>query len=422
MPLYRYHAVDGSGRAQTGTIQATDVRTAQSQLQARGWIVQQIVSLPETAPTPPTMPAPTTTLPDTDRLSWDYATLPPAVLWRLLVQLQALVQAGYPLSEAFRSVATRVRHGRLTQACAEVGARAAGGEPISQAMARYPDLFPKFLIGNLQAGEQGGYLAEALKHLTDYYEGRQKIRMYSVFPKGVLWLGVLTIPTAVTGLIGIMRAAPRLADNPSGDLGQNLSIVAAEIGRTLLLVGIPIILLLVGMGVVLRWAMKRWGLGASLRLRTPFVTGLSGWERSSALGLFLFHLDRLTRAGFAPATVWEFAVNTVPNAELARTLKSVRPTSEGERLDALLARTRLVPPDEVAIITTGLQTGTVNEVLQRLHALYLDQAQFEAKRIPSGMLRTGCLLLVILNGVAFVALYWLWYRVFVPSVERLFSP
>ncbi len=422
MPLYRYQAVDRQGQLHSGTIQAPDVRTAQSQLQGRGLIVQQMMSVPDTAsvsaPIVPPTPLPAQRS-DTDTRNWETTALSPPTMVRLLAQLQVLVQAGYHLSEAFRIVSGRVQHSRLAQACRDVGERAARGEPISQAMARYPNLFPKFLIGNLVAGEQGGYLVETLSKLTEYYERLQSIQRYSYFPKGVMWLAVLSLPLAVGGMIGIVRSFGQTMENPTGN---SLGIIAQEMGRGIIQYGIPLALLMVGVWFLLKWLVRTQGFGSWFRLNSPFVTGLSGWVKAHSIGLFLFHLERLSRTGLAPSTVWQYAVNTVPNYQMARALQQVRPTSERESLDGLLTRSGVIPPEEVAMVTTGLQTGTVDEILQRLHTYYQDQAQYENQRIPYGMARTGCLLMLILSGIGMAFIFWMWYRVLIPSIDQLFSP
>ncbi len=423
MPVYHYQAVDANGQVRSGTIQAVDVRSAQNQLRAQGLIVQQMVSVPAPNATRhrPTQPVPAPA--DNALRDWATSVVAPKTMVQWLTQLQALVQAGYPLSEAFRTVAHRVHDKRLARACAEIGQRASQGESISQAMANHPHLFPQFLIGNLAAGEQGGYLVETLQQLTEYYEQVHRIRAYGKVPMGIIWFALLSTPIVIAGMIGITRSFERFMGGAgSEEFAQNLGVVVSEMARALLQIGAPVLLVSVSFWLALRWLTRNRGLGDSLRLRSPFVTGLAGWERAHSVALFLFHLHRLTQAGLSPASAWELAVNTVPNYEFARTLRSANPLHQGEPLDSLLSRSKLIPPEEVAIVTTGQQTGTVNEALQRLNDYYLNQALHESQRIPRGMFLTGCLLFVVSSGIALVAVYWIWYRVFLSSIQQYYNP
>lgn len=402
MPNFRYQAVDSRGQVHTGTMQANDARAVQNALRQRGLMIQQVVRIPDT-PAPSPTPAPSAT-PD-----WESSAVPPAKMAHLLVQLHALVKAGYPLSESFRQVADRIAHKELAQVCREIAQKATQGIPVSQAMQHYPRLFPAFVYHALYAGELGGYLPEALERLVQYYERWRSIQLWSMPTKGCLWITVILLPVVAPFGFGLLNALSRIkgTETPVEALGVIFQSWWAEIVR----IGVPLWVGMLGAWALWALGMRSEAIRGRFHLFVPLVWGFADWVRAQSLQIFLYHLTRLSAAGLPPATVWETAARTVPNPAIAGSLASVS-LARGERaehLDSALARSGMFPPDEVALVTTGIQAGQVVEMLQRLADYYQERSQNAFRMVPSGLIRLAILIGLLGVGIALVLIYWGWY-------------
>lgn len=402
MPTFRYQAVDSRGRVNTGTLQAYDAREAQQLLSQRGLMVQQVVRVPDP---PPASPAGLLTQPP----DWDASTLPPALMTHLLAQLHALVKAGYPLSEAFRQVAERVRHRKLASACADIAQKATQGIPASQAMHGYPKLFPLFVIGNIQAGELGGYLPEALERLVEYYERWRSYRLWSVPAQGCFWTTLFLLPIVASFGLGMANSVRRFTG--SEGQGDALTLILQSWSQALFRIALPLLAVLLGLWGLWALATRAASIRSHLQLRMPIVWGFADWVRAQSLQMFLFHLARLANVGLPPATVWETASRTVPNFAIARALASVNRISRehAEHLDTALARSGMFPPEEVAMVATGVQSGQVVEMLQRLATYYQERSQEASRRVPAGLIRLAILITIAGTGVALILFAWGWY-------------
>ena len=401
MPNFRYQAVDSRGQVHTGTMQALDARAVQNALRQHGLMVQQVVRIPD-APTPSTTQAPSAT-PD-----WESSAVPPAKMAHLLVQLRALVKAGYPLSESFRQVANRIAHKELVQACHEIAQKAAQGVPVSQAMQQYPRLFPAFVCHTLYAGELGGYLPGALERLQ-YYEQWRSIQLWSIPAKGCLWITIVLLPVVAPFGFGLINALGRFTGTET--YGEALRLIFQGWWTAFVRIGVPLLV-----GMLCAWglwalAMRFEAIRGRFQLSTPLVWGFADWVRAQSLQMLLYHLTRLSAVGLPPATVWETASRTVPNPAIAGSLASVN-LAHGERaehLDSALARSGMFPPDEVALVTTGIQAGQAVEMLQRLADYYQERSQHALRMVPAGLIRLAVLLGLLGGGIALALIYLGWY-------------
>lgn len=114
-------------------------------------------------------------------------------------QLAILVTSGTSLVEALNVVAEQAQSQRLKEVTFDIANAVNGGAALSEAMARYPDVFSRFVINMVKVGEVGGNLSEVLNYLADHQEREytliSKIRGAMYYPAFILaaCFGVLVI-------------------------------------------------------------------------------------------------------------------------------------------------------------------------------------------------------------------------------------
>jgi type IV pilus assembly protein PilC len=93
-----------------------------------------------------------------------------SVRWARLIpiyeQLGGLLARGVTLAEALSLLASRTRHRRLRYSLQRLAADVSGGLPLSDAMARQPQLYSQFAISTVAAGEAAGDLASVFAELA----------------------------------------------------------------------------------------------------------------------------------------------------------------------------------------------------------------------------------------------------------------
>ncbi|MCL6624809.1 MAG: type II secretion system F family protein, partial [Fimbriimonadales bacterium] len=215
----------------------------------------------------------------------------------------------------------------------------------------------------------------------------------------VLFVPLLALSTAAF-LLGLKLFSESPGSTPMGAIGKAW-------GLLLLRYGVPFWIF-----VLLLWILwhrltrsprtERWRSAFSLKI--PYLWGYSDWIRFRSLQTFLQHLMHLTNAGIMPGTAWELSARAVPNRAIAEGLLQVKP-GEGdspEGVDSALARTGLFPPEEVVLLSTGVQTGDVVETLRRLSQMYEARCEHSARLYRLGVARFAILLFILATGIALI--------------------
>ncbi|MEK7865128.1 MAG: type II secretion system F family protein, partial [Planctomycetota bacterium] len=90
-------------------------------------------------------------------------------------ELRRMVNAGFVLSQAFRTLREKRGTRELSGLYQTLETSCAAGRPLAEGMAQIPWDFCALEIHLVRAGEGSGRLEETLKSLADYYRRRQEL-------------------------------------------------------------------------------------------------------------------------------------------------------------------------------------------------------------------------------------------------------
>lgn len=432
MPTYQYRAIDSTGRSVAGEITASDVRAAQQLLRQRGLVATHLSAANHPVSGTPHVPPkqgthatsstgpqlasrPNTAAQATG--SWERTRVPPHQMAVWLAQLRIMLKAGMTPVDAFGRLGGGTFHRGLQHASREIAHGAAQGVPISESMQRFPELFPRFLVGAFRAAEYGGYLPEMLECLTTYYEQWRRVRRWSVLTQGCLWHAVLLLPLIAPFGVGLLWG---LQQFEGGNTADALRAIMGGWGQAFLRYGLPMTLAF-GMLTLLGYLLlSNERLRARLHLSGLGFRSYADWIRAQSLEQYLFHLSRLTQAGVAPATAHALAASAVPNRTLAESLLTVDlgRADSARHLDLALERSGLFPIEEIMLARTGVQTGELPTVLQTLATWYKRRAAANLRLLPRGFARLMFFISLLAVGIAATALAWGYYANVFQTVER----
>src|SRR5438477_6892165 len=203
MPVFAYRALTGAGRARGGVIGAESARAAWQELRARGVY-------------------PTELREQAAGTAWAGRRLGAEELAAATRQLATLAGAGVPVAEALAAVAEQSEHPALVRGLTVAGARLREGEPLADALAASPRVFPPLFRDLVRAGEASGALAAVLARLADHTEAAAavaaRLRAALSYPAAmtvatgaVLAFLVVWVVPQLTELFASTGAAPPLA-------------------------------------------------------------------------------------------------------------------------------------------------------------------------------------------------------------------
>ncbi|MBA3324314.1 MAG: type II secretion system F family protein [Rhodobacteraceae bacterium] len=357
MAAFTYRAVDRSGRAQAGVLEATSAASARTDLRARGLLPVEVVAS-RGAPG-----AGVTTRPSL------FGRLRPAIGARDLTlitrQLATLIGSGVRIEDALRTVASQAAP-RVAAVLLNVRAAVLDGRSFGQALGEYPNVFSDFYRASVLAGEQSGQLDQVMRHLAAFVENRtrnaQTVQLALLYPAllAVVSLAIITLLMAYV-VPDIARVfASRGADLPL--LTRSL-IVASGAVRDYGLVAL-LVLTLAALGF------QRWLRPAANRLRfhrllaqgratARFVTRVNAAQFAGTLATLVQSRVPLVEAlAAASAVTPNLFIRTQVEAATAR-------VREGASLRDAVGAANCFPPMLTAMIGSGEAGGNLGETLAR---------------------------------------------------------
>jgi type IV pilus assembly protein PilC len=407
MPTYRFEAVDETtGRPVMGTLQANDEQSLQQLLRARGFVVQRIISKSD-SPAQPAAPSQRT-----DRRA-ERATASlhaRAVFFR---QLASLLRAGNNLIQSLSQIADQPSMPESLQAAARAMlANAHLGQPLSEAMERFPRLFAPHVVGMFRAGELGGSLDVICDEIATHYEQEHALWRKLWIPRLLLLNGIgmllLVLPLFPAFYYGMAR----------GDVSQFYQrYVVLLLTRSL-----PIFLAVMFVTVGVWWfldlpANRRWKDAVVMRL--PVFGALN---RQRALAVFLRTLHRMFAAGVPAISAWEAAAPSAGNVFVREKLIEALPIiRQGQSIDRALQATGLFDWETISLVAAGQQSGEIAAMLDRVASYHEENLRERYQRASFALIRIGCLGTLILGGAAMLWMVYTYFNGMFRFVDEFFK-
>lgn len=122
--------------------------------------------------------------------------------------LGAMIGAGLSLSRALAVLERQVANKKFKQVIADLSGKINRGEPLSRALAGFPDIFPPVFVAMVAAGEESGKLAESLElvrsQLAKSYDLRRRVRGAMIYP------AIIVIAIIVIAILMMIYLVPNL--------------------------------------------------------------------------------------------------------------------------------------------------------------------------------------------------------------------
>jgi general secretion pathway protein F len=196
MPTFRYKAVNAAGTVATGELDAANESEIVERLRDQGMLPMQVARTTGAAGTA----AAATGAP---------ADSPPRQRWfaskrvnrdqllSITRELATLLQAGLPLDRALEILIGLAVSVPSTAMLQQIRDDVRGGKSLSQALDMRRDVFSRFYINIVRAGEAGGALGLVLTRLADTMERnkelRESVKSALIYPTILIGVAVLSV-------------------------------------------------------------------------------------------------------------------------------------------------------------------------------------------------------------------------------------
>jgi len=389
MPIYQYKARDEEGRLISGRMDASGEKELEKRLEDSGFFLVKF------------------SLEKGNRLSEDIVKkfLPITLrhLYALTLQLANTISAGVPLLASLCSIAEGCKNKKLETVLEKVTEDLRSGSSLSEALGKHPDVFSKFYTSMVGIGEASGTLPKILYGLAEYIKKEIEIKRRVI--SAIIYPVVLTL--IGTGLVVyvLVYIIPQFIEIFSEQkiplplptlILVTLSnfLVKYWSGLLLVLAGALVIFRLFVLSDYTRLVIDR------LKLRIPVFGKVI---KKICAKRFIDGLYLLYTSGLPILEALNIVKSILRNRYLEKIIGSLWVhISVGKDLSSYLGLTEFFPPDIVAMIRSGEESGTLEKMLEKASVIYQDEVNYALEGLISAF-EIG-IILVMGVGVGFVAM------------------
>jgi type IV pilus assembly protein PilC len=321
-----------------------------------------------------------------------------------------MIGAGIPLLESFEILADQTKtsnkgFGIGLQECADL---VRGGTEISEAMARFPRIFPEIYVNMVKAGEASGQLDVILNRLADFMEANEALKseIKSAMTYPVISL-ILIFGIAGYLLIGIVPKFKTMFDSLHAKLPPVTLVVLA---CSTWLTNYWYIALAIIVGSIVGYIMTMKASKDARRVRDLIwlrIPVFGPLMQKVTLSRFARTFGTLLSSGVPLLQALEIVASTAGNIVIEDVLMNTRETvRRGESLTTYLQTSWVFPPMVVKMMGIGEKSGALEQLLNKIAEFYDQLIHATVKSLTSLIEPIMLVIMGFLVGTVVLAIFW----------------
>ena len=375
MPLFQYKAVSAAGEVNEGVMDAATQSAVIERLQGMNLIPIRAAELAGNS-----NPAVGQNAPKAASL-FSRGKVSQPDLGNMTRELATLLRAGLPLDRSFEILINLAERKSVADLLNEIRNAVRGGASLSKALDKHRDIFSRFYINMVKAGEVGGALGNVLTRLADHMERSKELKDSVV--SALIYPTILVVVSFMSVAILVIFVVPQFKQifEQSGKALPLATEIVLTSG-TFLRANWPIIL-----GIIL---FAIWLLSRSLAnpisrarwdakfLRWPLLGGLIA---RIEMARFSRSLGTLLQNGVPLLTGLAILKDTLGNAVFRNAVEIIsRDLKEGRGMSKPMLEANVFPKMAVQMIAVGEETGKLDEMLFQVADVYDREVASAIKR------------------------------------------
>lgn len=321
-------------------------------------------------------------------------------------QLSTLINAGLPLVQSLRNVATQTTNKQFQVVINQVITDVESGTSFSEALAKFPAVFDAVFVNLVAAGEVSGTLDVSLTRLADQSEKDadiiSKVRGAMVYPLIVLAVMVGVIIFMVVKVVPSVQVV--YESIPGAQLPLVTSVMVALAHFTVKYWWIEVIVLALVIFFTSRWARTFGGKRAIDRLK------MRAWPIGPLfMKLYMARFSRigstLVASGVPLIQMLEITGKAINNIHVQDSItKAAEKVKGGKALSASLANDPNFLPLVPNMLKIGEESGSMEQMLAKAADYYEKEVDNEIRTIsttiePVLMILMGAIALIVVAAV-----------------------
>lgn len=299
-------------------------------------------------------------------------------------QLATMINSGIPLLSCLSILELQKGTLKLKQAISSLKSELEQGKSISEGARKFPDVFPQIFVNMVEAGEAGGALDDVLMRLANHFDKEheviEKVKSAMTYPLVIFFVAVL----CVAFLLGfILPKFTTLLDGFNVELPLITRIVLAASGliaKTWFII-IPAAVLIY---FAARRKLREERYKLKLDTQTFRVPVFGDLLRKREVSRFARTLGTLLRSGIPILQALEVVKKTTNNLLVRKSLLNAQQSiRDGDPVAVPLGKSGVFPSMVIQMIQTGEETGTLEDMLEKISVFYDREVDAVVNRLSS---------------------------------------
>lgn len=321
-------------------------------------------------------------------------------------QFSAMLEARISLVQILEILTMQIKNTTLQNILDQVKKEVQGGSTLTDAFARFPDVFSDFYINMIRVGEMTGQLDYMLTRVAIYLEKintlRRKLLQSLSYPLLIIAVAIGAVSFLLTYVVPSFADMFRDFDAQLPTITIFLMNISEFLTDKLWIVFLFLIGIIVGGKFYINSKQGRqyWD---SLMLKLP-LSGLI--IKKNYVSRFSRTLSILLESGIPMLDALKVTAESIPNVIVKQEINQMSYFAEkGEMLTRSLKRSKIFPPMVTQMITVGEETAQLDKMLSKVADYYDDEIEATLTNLTTVLEPLIIIVLGIILGTILIALY-----------------
>lgn len=313
-------------------------------------------------------------------------------------QFSTMIDAGVSLVRCLSVLEEQATNPKMKAILGDVRTEVEGGQELSRALEKFPNIFDRLFVGLIHAGQIGGALEESLQRLSQFLEKdvelRRKVKSALTYPMIVVVFAlavVLVLMTVVLPKFMVLFDDLGITDLPAPT--AILKVTSSFLLAKWWIMIIAAVAFFIGIKLFAKTKVGRRMLDM-FKLKAPVFGKLN---HKVCIARFSRTMATLLSSGVGILEALQTVSGTVSNDIISDAILSARASiREGEQIAEPLARSKMFPPMVIQMISIGQESGSLDPMLSKVADFYEDEVDAALASLTSAI---EPVLIVMLGGI-----------------------
>ncbi|MBR6521179.1 MAG: type II secretion system F family protein [Oscillospiraceae bacterium] len=371
MPIFKYIALDRSGKKIKSSLEASSIETAKNSLRQTGYTILEIFE-------PGVMER------DIDLPFLGNPTAKDMAIF--CRQFLSILRAGVPISQVLTMLHQQTQNKKLSAALQQMQIDIEKGDTLASSMAKHSKIFPTMLVNMVAAGEESGSLDESFRQMEIYFDKAKRtkaaIQKAMAYPMVLIGVMIIVIFVMMTKIIPTFLKSFTEIDIELPAVTLAVMAVSNFFVKWWWLLALLCIAFVAGI-IFFRRTNKGMHVFGWLALHIPAVKDFA--VRSSC-ATFCRTLSLLLASGLSLTESLDLVANNMSNIYYKEATQQIASrVSQGWQLHVAIQETGIFPPMVCNLVAIGEESGDIQGMLDKTAEYYDEEVSVATQKLLSLM-------------------------------------